>query len=414
MHKQTITISGARQRLAGLYVISFFVLLGAASSVMAAEWRFEPVLRIAGDFDDNPYLSIRTDVDKDESGFIAEGTARVAYLSQTTDFFMTPTLRSSNYGSDSDLNSDDQFLSLGFGHSTQSTTFRLRGRYARESVRTAERADADLDIEDPDEIPDNESGIVSLLGRRQGMYITPSFEYRMSGVSSIGLELNHSDVRYEDVFAGLLTDYTDSRINASYRRGWTPRTTGIFTATYRNYQTERGQNEVSGAGLTVGLDHRISETTRFRIAGGFENTEVLDDESDVNWVANVSFVRTLKTTRLIAQYRRSISASGSGALATRDSINLNFTRDLSDRISAGIGARVYSTNAIAETAVSTFDERDYVQLRAQFIWHMSTTMSLETNYRYTFLARENVGESANSNQVTVWFNYRPVPMTRSR
>jgi hypothetical protein len=99
-------------------------------------------------------------------------------------------------------------------------------------------------------------------------------------------------------------------------------------------------------------------------------------------------------------------------LNARDSINLNFTRELNERISAGLGVRAYQTTAL-ENAVN-FDERDYLQLRAQFTWNMTQTWSLEANYRYTFSDREVLGESANSNNVTIWLNYRPTPIIRSR
>jgi len=39
---------------------------------------------------------------------------------------------------------------------------------------------------------------------------------------------------------------------------------------------------------------------------------------------------------------------------------------------------------------------------------------LEANYRYTFLDRSTLGESANSNNVTIWLDYRPTPIIRSR
>jgi len=130
-------------------------------------------------------------------------------------------------------------------------------------------------------------------------------------------------------------------------------------------------------------------------------------------VASLSYVRRQKTTTLLASYRRSISATGAGALGIRDSFSLNFTRSLNDRISAGIGARVYSTNAIDEDT-GPLDERDFLQLRANLTWHMSRTFSLQTDYRYTFIDREVLGESSNSNQVTVWLNWTPTPMVRSR
>ena len=273
MYKQIRIDPEAPRRFAGFCAISFVILLATMSAVEAAEWRFEPELRLAADFDDNAYLSIRTDIES-ETGYILEGSAKFSYASDTTDFFITPILRTRDYGSKSDLNSDDQFLRTNFRHNTETSDFRIRARYDRESVRTAERADIDFDVLDPDEIPENDTGQVTLQDRRERFQITPSYLYRVTGDSSIGLQLDHSDVRYDESLAGSLTDYTDTRVNASYRHRWSARNTGVLTGTFRNYQTDRGTNEVSGVGLNVGLDRALSETAHFRITVGYENTEV--------------------------------------------------------------------------------------------------------------------------------------------
>ena len=302
---------------------------------------------------------------------------------------------------------------MNFGHETVSSIFRIRGSYDSESVRTAERADTDLDVDNPDDILDNDSGRVGVRGEREIFRLIPSYNYQLTDASSLRMRLSYSDVSFDDSLVDLLVDYTDTRFDLSFAREWSQRLTAVFGGTYRNYQTDEGLNEVKGFGLSGGIDRRLSERARLRLTVGFENTEVDGGSSQVEPVMNVSYVRRLKTTSLLAQYRRSISASGSGILGARDSINLNFTRELSDKISAGLGARIYTTNAIDET-FGILDERNYVQLRAQFTWYLSTTFSLQTDYRYTFLDRETQGESANSNQVTVWLNYRPTPVVRSR
>jgi hypothetical protein len=120
----------------------------------------------------------------------------------------------------------------------------------------------------------------------------------------------------------------------------------------------------------------------------------------------MSLVRQLQTIELLAQYRRNISGGGSGTVSSRDEINLYLTRELNERISAGLGVRAYATNAL-EGDVANFDERDYVQLRAQFIWNLTRKWFIEADYRYTFLNRQLIGESANSNDVSIWLGYRP-------
>ena len=386
--------------------------MAAVTAVQAAEWRIAPLIRVAGEFDDNAILTTRTDVDADISGYLIDASAKFAYASETTDFFVTPRLRKRDYG-DPLFDSDDQFLPFNFNHDTQTSNFRIWGEYSREGVRTAERADADLEVEDPDEIADDETGRVSVRGRRERLYINPSWTYRMSRVSSIRLDLGFSDVSYDGVLASLLTNYSDARVSASYLRNWSPRNTAILTAGYRQFEPEES-NKLTGTGLGAGFERRLTETTRLRALIGLEDTtDEVTNQSDTNWVADISLTRNLQTITMLAQYRRTISGGGIGSLSTRDALNLNFTRKLSDRISAGFGVRAYREERLNDTAI-IFEEKDYIQLRARLTWQLSRNLSLDANYRYTFIDRSGLGESANSNNITIWLNYRPNPITRSR
>jgi len=389
---------------------SVFAVL-ATTAVRAAEWRIEPLIGVAGEFDDNATLTTRTDTNADISGYIIAASAEFAYASETTDFFITPTLSSRNYD-DPIFDSVDQYLRFDFDHDTKSTNFRLFGDYSHESIRRAERADVDLEIEDPDEIPDDDTGRVFIRGDREKFLVMPSWTYRMSNVSSISASLNYIDVQYDEAFAGLLRDYTNARANLSYRRSWSARNTAILTGTYRQFDAD-GRDEVTSSGFNAGFERTLSETTRLHAVAGLEDTERETGGSDVNWVADIRLSRSLQTITMLAQYRRTISGGGSGVLSSRDAINLNFTRRLNERISAGLGVRAYQTNAL-DDAVVTFNERDYIQLLSQFTWHLTQTWSLQANYRYTFLDRSQLGESANSNNIIIWLHYRPTPIILSR
>lgn len=417
MHKQTIVRKAAivaLPRITYLSITALFVACVAISNAYAAEWRIEPVLRVAADFDDNPFLSIRTDADESVSGYIVEGAANIAYAADRTNFRITPLLRSRAYDEDLDLDSDDQFMTMVFNTRTLSTDFRFRGNYSRESTRTAERADADFeDIEDPGDILENDSGRVGIQDRRERIVLSPSVLYRLSNVSSITGRLDYQDVDYDEAFTGILTDYTDARLSLTYSRAFSQRNTAIIGATYRTYETADNFSSIDGVGFNIGFDRSLSETTRFRAKAGLEDTELIGADNELAWVADVSLSRQLETISLLAQYRRSVSASGSGQLGARDSINFNFSRELSDKVTAGLGARIYSTKAVNDTA-ALFDNRDYVQLRSQFIWSLSEVFSVEAEYRYTVLDREQLGESSNSNEVTIWLTYQPRPVIRSR
>jgi hypothetical protein len=388
--------------------VAVFAML-AMTTVQGAEWRIEPLIRAAANFDDNATLTVRTDEEEEISGYIIDARARFAYASQTTDFFVTPILRSRDYG-DPRFDADEQFLRSELEHNTQKNNFRIRANYDREAVRTAERADVDLDVEDPDDIRDEETAQVRIRGRRERVEVLPSWTYRFSDVSSLSARLAYRDIQYDENFAGVLEDYTNGRATVSYQRRWSARYTAIVNGSYRRFEPE-GREAGTGAGVTAGFAGSLSENTRVRLLVGLEETEIEPGGSSLDWVANVSLVRRLQTITLLAQYRRGIAGGGSGTLSSRDEINLNLTRRLNDRISAGLGVRAYATNAL-EGDVVNFDERDYVQMRAQFIWNLTRTWFIDVNYRYTFLNRQIIGESANSNDVTIWLSWQPTGISR--
>jgi hypothetical protein len=98
--------------------IAVFAML-AGTTVQGAEWRIEPLIRAAANFDDNATLSVRTDNEEEISGYIIDARARFAYASQITDFFVTPILRYRDYG-DPRFDANEQFLRLNFERNTHS------------------------------------------------------------------------------------------------------------------------------------------------------------------------------------------------------------------------------------------------------------------------------------------------------
>ena len=384
--------------------ISVLVLVLAAPASFAQQTTLEPVLRAGYEADDNATLNILTSEEADISGMLLDGSLRYGYQSPQTRFTATAQIIDRNYGEE-DFDATEEFFDLRYNYSGQSSRFRLRGSYASELTRTAERVDTDFEIEDPSEIPDDDTGRVFISDERQRINVAPAYFYDISNVSTLGVDFIYSDVSYERQLAGLLNDYSNARANITFSRSMSERNTAIFGLTARQYEAE-GSDSVNGYGMNAGLQRKLSEKTTLRVIVGVENTETVDGEGEIDPVGEVTIIRQLETIRLIAQYRRVVSGGGSGNLTNRDVFNINFTRDLTERVGAGIGVRAYSTKSRVE-GLGTLDERDYVQLRAQVAWNFSPTISLEVNYRYTVLDRVNIGESANSNNIQLWLNWRP-------
>ena len=326
-------------------------------------------------------------------------------------------VRTRRYEEDANRDSDDQFLDFRSTYNGERNDFRLLADYDRESVRTAELANAELDTEiDPEDIPDDETGLIDGRERRERIRGTARWGYRLSNVSNLEVGVNHLDVSYDDRDpTSTLFDYTDTRFRLSYARSFSPRLSGVITGTARNFNSERLNADQSGVGIQIGVTRDISETTQFRALFGVEDTDIqtlLPDAStsEQNIVGNISLVRNLETTRLLVQYRQRIAPSGRGGLTRRDEFNLRFTRLLTERFSAGLGVRAYTRNTLRGDVA----EQDFVQLRGQVNWRISQAFSMQADYRYTVINRELSGEAANSNRITVWFSWHPLTTGRVR
>ena len=370
----------------------------------SAQWSFDPMVRVGAEADDNATLTIRTDEEIDLEGLLLEASAGFLYDSQRTDFEITPRVRNNNYSDNPELESTDVFVNSRLTHETQSSVFGLRANFDRQTARTGERADTDFEEELEDILADD-SGQVGTVGNREKWRIKPTWFYAASNVTTFGIELEHIDVAYDEEFAGVLEDYSDSRLNLLYRREVSDRTAAVVQLTGRSYEADGvDSEEVTGYGGQVGFDHDLSETTRIRALVGVEDTDVASAEA----VGEFSIIRRLETIELRAQYRRAINASGIGRVSVRDQVNVNFTRRLNTRLSAGLGVRAYRAERLEDATFAGGNERDYVQLRSNFVWNFTPSLFFEADYRYTILDRSStLGESSNSNRITLWLTYQP-------
>ena len=384
----------------------------STGSAQAQSWKFEPIVKVGGEVDDNASLHIRTDEEIKLQGLLLELRAKVDYTSETTMFRVEPRAVIRDYGSgDSQFNSEDFFLRSRFRHDGQASSFGFRADFDNQTVRTAERAISDNEVEDPDDITDDDTGRVILEGTRSKWRFAPNWDYRLSNISSVGVYLDYYDVGYDDEISGTLFDYTDARLNLTYRRAFSDVNTGLVTLTGRQYDSAATPNDISGVGFLVGFERRLSEQMQVTAMIGIEDTDVTGVLLDPEVVGEVTLIRDLDTIRMFARYKRSVNPSGGGRLTVRDAINLNFRRRLSERISAGLGIRAYQTERIP--TITSLDDRQYIQLQSTFLWYLSQSMVIETSYRYTISDRNSIaGERSNSNQLNVWFVYQPRTIPR--
>lgn len=414
VHDKSQEFTGGRLAILIALVVALLSVFGIREAT--ADWQFDPILRAAFDYDDNATLSTRTDDEIELSGYVAEASLDMIYTSPSAYLSMRPIVRSRDYGEENaPWNTDDQFFRLlGFWEGDKNS-FRIFGDYSREAVRTAEVADADLDTEiDPEDIADDQSGFVDTLQRRDRFRIAPRWTYRFNDISSLQTEVSYLTTSYEETEDALsLFDFTDINLRSQYLRNISERTTAIFSLRARDYNSDRFGGDRQSVEVSGGFSRRVSPTTQFRAQVGIESVEQEDvglptTSIDPQPTFELALSRQLETIRFLAQYRRRVNASGRGVLTARDELNLRFTRDLTERVSAGLGARAYTTDTISGIA----NTQDYVQIRGQLVWRISRSFSMQADYRHVVINREQFDGAADTTRFTLWLSWQPNPAGR--
>jgi hypothetical protein len=384
-------------------------VLASANSALAQDWRFEPIFAVGGEYDDNAALDPQADQEIDLLGLLLAARADVYYSSPTATFFLQPRVLSRNYNDDAVLDSDDFFLRSVFRRQTKLSTVGFRANFDHQSVRTGEIVNADLEIEDPDEIENDDTGLVFLTGNRSKWRMSPYWTRQLSDVSSIGVNIDYTNTRFDDVFAGLLIDYTDTRLDLKYRRSISEVTIlGVFLRGGR-YERKDASEATDGYGVFAEIEHTLSEKTRVAMKIGLAETQQPGFKTDPEVVGDIRLTHDLKTIRFFAQYLRNYEGGGAGTVSIRDSFNLNFKRRLNERISAGLGVRAYQRRG----GLSLDSGTEYVQLQSSLDWYLSKSFVVELDYRYTVIDRGvELGERANSNRISLWLVYQPKTIQR--
>ena len=370
-----------------------------------AQWSFEPAVSVGFQYDDNLSLNSAIGADTSDESYAVEVEALIAKKSELSEFELVPRLLWNRFNDLSSLDSDDQFLTFDYSRTGQKTKFRFRGNYSDETVRTAERLDSDLDIEDLIDVPSDDSGQVLGNADRQRIRLLPYWSNQFTQKSLLGIQLEYTDVSYDGELAATRNDYKNSGGLLFYEHTLSPRNRFVLGGSAHRYKSEGDTEDNTGYSFTAGFRRAISETTTLKFNVGVDSTEDDAGDDQENVVGDISLIRRFETSRFLAAYRRNISGGGAGNQSVRDMVILNLTRELGERSELGFGIRAYQTTSLGDDAAA-FDERDYLQLRAIYTLNITRQLAVDFDYRYTDIDREFSDGSEDSNRFNLWFRYR--------
>ncbi len=385
-------------------------LLFCMAPAAQANWEVSQKLGAGVGYDDNARLDKVGGEQGSESFYGVDAEATFSYATQLTKFEITPVLASKRFLEDSDLNTDDMFLFFDWKREGINADFGFRGNISREAVRTAERLNVDFDIEDPDDIEGDSSGLVISLGDRDRVRLSPEFSYAFSPRYSMRLVGTYQDTSYDQKASRFLSSFQDYSLNASLLYRMSEQDVVLLNAVGSNYETDTLGRDSKGTQFGIGYNRRLSERTSLRFLVGSNSTEDQTGQSQSNPVAEVSLIHRYLLSTVIASYRRSVAGSGNGGQSLYNTFSLNVTRDLTPKLTLNGGARVYTADSL--DAVLT--DYEYTQLRASLGWRVRRTVTLDLQYAFTHVKRTDglIIDNEDSNAISLWVYWSPNPLSR--
>ncbi|MFO1378435.1 MAG: surface lipoprotein assembly modifier [Steroidobacteraceae bacterium] len=392
------------------------LLAGTVSlPALAADTYFQPMANVRVDHESNRRLVPDGLPSKSVTGYTASAGAVFGARTPRSETDVRPEISFSRYPDEKEFNQTEARLDFRTRYRSERSTLGLMAKYSRMSEYNAEFGDAAFDEFDPDAPPVTGDGTVLASERRTRVDLRPSFEYRLSPLTRIGLDLLAQDVSYSADGATSQVDHRNYDVDLRLARQLSPRTTVLAGVFATRYETEDDVNVTDGYGASLGLQQRWSETftadVNFRIEDSnieVRTTEiggpVTLKESKTPWTLQGALAWRGQVTRVRVMAGHMLAPSGSGSRNERDEIRAQVDRDLSERlIWRGI---VRAFHEKREGELGQRNERDSARLETSLDWRAAPTWFVRVGAAYTWQDRKTDPASADSASVYVSIGYQ--------
>jgi opacity protein-like surface antigen len=357
-------------------------------------------------------------------GTFLELSSQFGWRTQRSDLSLTPRLRSSFFADSEDddrLASNDKYLLFSGYRDTETSRYAVTGESADESVLTSEIAD--LDSDDPgDDVGD--TGRLDVQNDRQRIIVRPSWSYRYSEQTELGLGYRYTDVSYDNELVTRQVDYTDNEASFNFGRQMTPRTllnTRLFAG---RFEADEIGNQSDSTGIDFEFDRQMSErvTGTANIGAQRIESEFMDpltglpvDESNTSLLFGLGLRTAVsEATNWNANLSRRVNPNGTGFLVQTDQLLLTLDHAFGPRLRGTLGTRMFRNEAVDDNENVQFTERDYARLEAGLEWSLTPTWSLFSRYSYTRQEFDRPppvggvppGDEASANAISIGIAYR--------
>jgi hypothetical protein len=386
------------------------LLWGVAAAHNAfADVRYNPRVELGVGYDDNAGLAGTGDAKIKTSGQNLDARVEILALGPAGQWRLTPAVNGTYHPSNSNLNSNGEFLYL-FGehhgprYATGLFSYLSSQTLLKGYLPTAALAGGGLGQPEPGQTLGNLTNIRQNLG-----YVDPTYSLQLTQRRRLELNASFLKTEYNHSLAGY-TGYRDIAgsvgvvLDATQTGSLALRLTGL------NFKPEVGSS-AHIYGFTAEWDGHFAANKQYYAKIGVDRasfsatgTAAVVSPSSTDVSGGLGAHWTYQVTDLFVDLTREVAPTAQGYAVKQSQLRLRFERRVTERFAAFVGVRGINDDPFSQSG-ATIPSQRYLYGTTGFEWRAMREFTLVGSYVLTH--RKYIGPSAESNTIQLSVVYEP-------
>jgi len=352
-----------------------------------------------------------TGLDVDSVGGEIFARINFSFVNDRGSFVIAPRVRATRHEDEQTTEQEEKTLQADWTRLFRTGRFDIRFGISQQDSFTSELRDFDVDLDSDIEIGNEDSGIVDQDTTRDRVFFRGEALKAVTQRGNAVFTWNFRDLSYDDVEASDRVDFSNTKLGAGWRWNRDQRSSIVFTGNFQHYDANNGQ-KVDTVGGEVEYNMDFTETSRFYLAAGYDNSSSELNGVDLGSSGNVTFraggEKSWQLTRHRIGLYRTLQPTSAGDVREQTGLSYIIERRMSPRFTLRAGLQAFQSDNLSNQRDSR--KRDAVSGRLGLSWRMRRNWFLELNYRHSRQEFDDVtilgGETELRNTINLSIRYR--------
>ena len=383
--------------------LAALILPAFAATGQAQQLYFQPQAEIGVEDDTNRNLVPSGDhIDKrgNSAGYSVDAIGIAGIATPLTDTTIRPEVSYADYPH---LGTDDlrTLLDLNSAFHSERGQGDIEGRFDRESTTSSELANPLFNLVNPNLPTTPETGRVTTNTTRTLFMAVPTYTFDLSQRLNWGVQGTYQNVGYSGSNAGAYIPFEYYLGGTSLGWNATPRFGVAFGAFASRESAKNGSGSVDAAGGTVTFDYKWSTqvVSHLQVSGERDDSSVVKPiefkNTNTGIGATYSTTWTGQISKLQLTLGRTFTPSGAGGTFRADQLQIEYMRDLTQRLALTAAARVINETSLSRAYLN--GDYNYVNFETRLKWKLTPVWYVAGGVQYLHEHFEPpVGAAANA------------------